>query len=192
MVNSIDQVGQMANSVSEIAGQTNMLALNAAIEAARAGEAGRGFAVVADEVRKLAEQSQKASEEIAMIIQDIQRETLNAITIMNQGTQEVQKGTTVISNTGEQFDNIINLVGGLNSQIQSIGMEADKLHEASKPMVTSVQNINIITLNTSANIQTISSTSEEQSAAMEEISSASIDLTNLAEKLRATVEQFTL
>lgn len=186
------RIGEIINVIRKIADQTNLLALNAAIEAARAGESGRGFAVVADEVRKLAEQSHKASEEIAMIIQVIQRETLNAITIMDQGTQEVQKGTTVISNTGEQFDNIVILVGGLNSQIQAISMEADKLHEASGTMVNSVKNINIITQNTSTNIQTISSTSEEQSATMEEIASASIDLTNLAEKLRATVDQFKL
>jgi methyl-accepting chemotaxis protein len=55
------QIGQILDVISEIAGQTNLLALNAAIEAARAGEQGRGFAVVAEEVRKLAEQSQEAA-----------------------------------------------------------------------------------------------------------------------------------
>jgi methyl-accepting chemotaxis protein len=189
---SSTRIGEIINVIRAIADQTNLLALNAAIEAARAGESGRGFAVVADEVRKLAEQSHKASEEIALIIQEIQKETLNAITIMAQGTQEVQKGTAVISNTGEQFENIVSLVEGLNSQIQSISIAADKLHTASDTMVDSVQNIKTITSNTTANIQTISSTSEEQSATMEEIASASVDLTNLAEKLRETVSQFKL
>lgn len=187
---SSTRIGEIINVIRQIADQTNLLALNAAIEAARAGEFGRGFAVVADEVRKLAEQSHQASKEIALIIQDIQKETLNAIVIMKQGTQEVHKGTSVITNTGEQFKNIVNLVDGLNTQIQSIGMAADNLQTASGTMVDSVQNIKEITHNTSTNIQTISSTSEEQSATMVEIASASIDLTTLAEKLREAVSQF--
>lgn len=186
------RIGEIISVIQQIADQTNLLALNAAIEAARAGEAGLGFAVVADEVRKLAEQSNKASKEIGLIIQDIQKETLNTITIMEQGTQEVNKGTVAISATGDQFENIVNLVGGLNSQIQSIGTAAGKLQGASVTMVDSVQNIKEMSQNTSNNIQTISSTTEEQSATMEQLASASIDLTHLAERLSDTVSQFKL
>ncbi len=59
------RIGDMVGMISGIAGQTNLLALNATIEAARAGAAGRGFAVVASEVKALAEQTGKATDEIA-------------------------------------------------------------------------------------------------------------------------------
>jgi len=65
------QLQGMAESVSYIAGQTNLLALNAAIEAARAGEAGRGFAVVADEVRKLSMQSNDTGKNISSAVEQI-------------------------------------------------------------------------------------------------------------------------
>ena len=65
-------------AISEISARTNLLALNAAIEAARAGEHGRGFAVVAGEVRQLAHRTKEASDEITLMVREINEQAEEA------------------------------------------------------------------------------------------------------------------
>jgi methyl-accepting chemotaxis protein len=76
---SSQEIGEVVKVITSIAEQTNLLALNATIEAARAGDAGKGFAVVAGEVKELAQETAKATDDIARRVEAIQADTEGAV-----------------------------------------------------------------------------------------------------------------
>ncbi|MEP7763798.1 methyl-accepting chemotaxis protein [Sanguibacter sp. 25GB23B1] len=78
------EIGNVVKVITSIAEQTNLLALNATIEAARAGEAGKGFAVVASEVKELAQETARATEDIARRVQAIQVDTGGAVVAIGE------------------------------------------------------------------------------------------------------------
>ena len=104
---AVQQIGEVANLIRNIAGQTNLLALNATIEAARAGEAGRGFAVVASEVKSLAVQTAKATEQIAGQIEAVQNSTRVAVDAIRRNTdrmREIDGYTSAVALSLQQQD----------------------------------------------------------------------------------------
>ncbi len=138
---SADAISGFSKTISDIAGQTNLLALNATIEAARAGEAGRGFAVVASEVKALAQQTAKATEEIAARLETIQREvkaTTGSIHDVSDTIKSVNEMSSEISNSmGEQeaaMEDVSTNVNGISDASSETGRAASETRQATSEL----------------------------------------------------------
>lgn len=102
---AMNKIGEVVLFIAALAKQVNLLALNATIESARAGKAGLGFAVVASEIKKLANQTSKATEDIAQKITNVQvasTEVVSSITSIEQSINVVSQAAVAVSSAVEE------------------------------------------------------------------------------------------
>ncbi|WP_026842410.1 methyl-accepting chemotaxis protein [Citrifermentans bremense] len=137
-----EEVGRVVKIINDISDRTKLLALNASILAAQAGEHGRGFAVVAEEVRLLAQQVTGSTNDIADMVQAIQRLTSSAVTATRRSAAEVDAGVVdsqaaetalrgIILRTEQSLDNALVIARSAKEQTTGIGMVSDAMQHVS-------------------------------------------------------------
>ncbi|QSJ15117.1 HAMP domain-containing protein [Nostoc sp. UHCC 0702] len=178
LAESSQEISKIVALISQIASRTNLLALNASIEAARAGEAGRGFAIVADEVRQLADKSAKSLKEIEQIVMQIQSETGSVMTAMEEGTQQVIKGTKLAEEAKRSLENIIQVANRIDILVRSITSDTVEQTETSRAVAHVMQSVEL--------------TAQETSQEAQRVSGALQNLVGVSRGLIASVERFRL
>lgn len=131
LTDSARKIETVVKLIDEIAEQTNLLALNATIEAARAGDAGRGFAVVANEVKSLADQTGKATGDIAAQINQIQKDGDTA-------AQTVAEMDDIIANLSEASMGVAAAVEEQSAAIGEISSNVTKASDLSQESASSM------------------------------------------------------
>lgn len=187
---STDQIEDILDIITGISEQTNLLALNASIEAARAGEAGRGFAVVADEIRKLAEESRNSSEQIGLLIKEIQNRTNeanNSVTSSSELTLTSIEKSKVVD---EQFSLILDLIEGVSERVKNITMAARQQADITSDMTEGIDALALDAQNNASAVQQINASIEEQVSSFEIINQQIGDLNNISERLKRETDKF--
>ena len=171
----VENIGELASVISEIADQIDLLSLNASIEAARAGEQGKGFAVVATEIGKLAKETTEAVDRIQNTIVDVQSafdDLINASDgildfVKNTVTPDYDKFVGVAEQYGEDAENIVKLsknISDMKMIMTEVSAAIQSIAEASQTTADISSGIMLAVDEVTEDVNDISGMSEETSS----------------------------
>ncbi|QZA77249.1 HAMP domain-containing protein [Deefgea tanakiae] len=147
------EISLAVNLINSISERTHILALNASMHAASAGEAGRGFAVVADEVQRLAENARQATQQISSLVHNIQADTAETMSAMNQAIEQVVAGSRLAEQAGQQMEITEQSTAQLVKAVQQIAVASEAQVRINRDLVVRADSINASTQYTNVKLK---------------------------------------
>ncbi len=162
-------IGEIIESIGQIAKQTNLLALNAAIEAARAGEAGKGFAVVADEINSLSSESSTATQKIDTILKDIIFTVKEITGLMDSNNIIVNESNVKLDDTVQIFEAILHSSEEVITVIDLLKEELASVVHIKENLLQAMKEVEDISQNSVENTTEISTSTQDQASGVQVI-----------------------
>lgn len=188
--NSVQEISQMTQIISEIADQTNLLSLNATIEAARAGESGRGFAVVASEISNLATQSQDAVVKIEEVTQKLVEDSISSVQTVDSLVFEFETQSDKIMLTREDMSALSENATRVQSSVSDTGDKADTINVTKESLINIMEDLSAISEENAASTEETNASMEELNSTFQIISQNAVSLQTIAEQLRKQIAFF--
>ena len=183
-------IGQIVNSINDIAEETNLLSLNASIEAARAGAAGKGFSVVATQIRKLADQCLASAGKISNIVTEITEATKEAVNTAQTAEEIVDEQVEAVAATAHSFQALKQHIEKLSEYLESIQSSSKDMETSGSSTLNSMENISAILEETLASVTSVANVTDKQSEALTSLDDASSQLMIRAERLGDAISKF--
>ena len=185
-----DEIRKFVDIIADIAAQTNLLSLNASIEAARAGEAGKGFAVVAEEIRKLADGSQQAANEINKVVEVIGMETKATVETAIYAEKIVEKQEGTVKRTKQAFEEINSFTESAIENIIEVTNSIENMDVLRIETLEAISSISAVSEETAASSGSVYNIAQEQKEVVIALQEASEDLKVKMENLKNAVSIF--
>ena len=183
-------IGQIVNSINDIAEETNLLSLNASIEAARAGTAGKGFSVVANQIRKLADQCLVSAGKISNIVNQITVATKDAVATAQTAEEIVDEQVEAVATTAHSFQTLKQRIEKLSQNLESIQSSSKDMEASGSSTLNAMENISAILEETLASVTSVANVTDKQSEALTSLDDASSQLMVRADRLGVAISKF--